>query len=557
MDETIVKQILNMLSTLQEACQSLYDSARQENHTLFTRLYQDMREALSQFVRIAKKSDSQGAKKLDACCSSCLFSLIRIYSYFGKKTALCLKKIEFELLPLLQEAYLQFYIYEVLATHPERIPFYEAEEIRTLCANTYLDEAIARGSYKYDLSIVVVAYNKLEYTRLCVENLLQNLPRDLRYELIFVNHGSSDGTMEYFSSKVPDKQLDIAVNGGGSGAVARIVEGEFTLAVSNDVIVGPHAISNLYTCMQSDPKIAWVVASTPNIANLQTIPADYHSLDEFRQFAEENNQSDWARWEQRIRLCNPIDLKRNSVFYSSSGLCINGRFHSFQTNSFPDDRFSLLLRHSGYKMMLDKDAYCFHFGSVTLKQEVQAQGGQDYYLTGRKEFYRTYGVDPWGTGFCFAVPFLNRVVGEETGHIEVLGINCGLGSNSLKIKEQIKEYCRNRDVTLWNITDAPQFIADLRGISDQVRHLRDFAQVKAFLAERSYDYIVWEDPFLFQTDQEKLIDMVQQALNPCGRLFVKKGPHLERWFSADSDLRDIGNGWYIYQALEEDSTFGG
>lgn len=91
---------------------------------------------------------------------------------------------------------------------------------------------------------------------MCVESILAKIPEGLNYELILVNHGSDDGTKEYFESIHPNKQFDIAVNGGGVGAISKIVEGEFTFLVSNDVIVTPYAIENLLTCIRSDTKIA-------------------------------------------------------------------------------------------------------------------------------------------------------------------------------------------------------------------------------------------------------------------------------------------------------------
>ena len=541
-------QVLQILATMQQACQVLYDNVKYENSDAVRQLYEDMRHGLSDIIHLAISADEQnnGLHKLEIGCKACLSSLIQIYSYFLRQKDFCLQKIEFELLPLLQELYLQFYFYGYLAVHADKYFEYEKADIYNLCSNAYIDEAMQRGKYKYDISIVVLAYNKLEYTQQCVESLLCNLPRSLSYELIFVNHGSSDGTREYFFSKSPNKQLDISVNGGGASAFCRIVEGEFTLMISNDVIVGPHAIENLYACISSDPTIAWVVATTPNISNLQTIPANYDSMNEFREFATQNNQSDPFRWEQRVRLCNPIDIRRNSVFYSSAGLCMNGRFHSFGANSFPDDRTSLLLRRHGYKMMLAKDAYCHHFGSVTLKSEVQKQGEREYYLNGRKEFHRAYKVDPWGTGFCFAMPFMKKVVGNETKHVDILGINCGIGANALKIKEQLKEYCHNLDVALYNITDCEQFISDLKGVSDQADVVCDFDQLKKYLGQRKYQYIVWEDAFFNVTSSKELIALVKSALFGGGRLFFKQNSQMDPFMEELSKSNSLGDGWFVF-----------
>lgn len=548
MNEKNVMQVLSILSTMQEACQYLYSSAEIEDHATFKQLYSDMHHGLACLVEIAKDEYGTcvGAQKLHAGSQSCLDSLQQICLYGQFKKAICLQKIEFELLPLLQETYLQFYYFGYLPLHPDELEDYYHNKIYSLCANPYIDEAMEKGQYKYDVSIMVLAYNKLEYTKQCVESLQENLPSDLSYELIFVNHGSTDGTKAYFSSKAPDKQLDISVNGGGVSSYIRLVEGEFTIHISNDVIIGKNTIENLVTCMRSDPKIAWAVPSTPNVSNLQSIPAAYDSKEEFTKFTEQNNQSNPFRWEQRTRLCNPIDIVRNSVFVSSSGLCMNGRFHSFDSNSFPDDKIALFLRRNGYKMMVAKDAFCHHFGSVTLKSEVQKKGEAEYYLNGRKSFYQAYGVDPWGTGFCYATPFLKRVVGGESGHVDILGISCGFGANSLKIKEQIKEYCHNLDISLYNITDAQQYIEDLKGIGDEAQIISSISEARDFLSRRCYQYIVWEDDFLAGSSSE-LISLVKKALAPGGTLFAKKHKQTMELLNACGKWDELGEDWVMYK----------
>ena len=81
--------------------------------------------------------------------------------------------------------------------------YYRGERAE-LYANRYIERAIRDGKYKYDLSLMVQAYNKLDYTRRCVNSLLANLPRTASWELILINNGSSDGTQEYFESVKPD-----------------------------------------------------------------------------------------------------------------------------------------------------------------------------------------------------------------------------------------------------------------------------------------------------------------------------------------------------------------
>lgn len=549
MDDQQTIQILELLHTLQEACLILYDTAKNDVVFQFGSLCRDIGAGLSKILILAEETDSAGYNRLKISCQSVVGALRRIEKYYPNDRNLCLKKIEFELLPMLQGTYLTFYFFQYLYDHPEDIPKYYSQNKNLLSGNSYIDEAVERGSYKYEVSIVVLAYNKLEYTKRCVSSILNSISKKLNYELILLNNGSSDGTKEYFETICPHKQLDIDINGGGSDAMWRIVEGEFTVFVSNDVIVTPNAIENMISCMRSDPQVAWVVPTTPNVSNLQTIQARYETQEELLRFASQNNVSDPFRWEQRVRLCNPIDLRRNSVFYGSSGLCINGFFHTMDTafvGTFPDDRVSLLLRRAGYKLMLAKDAYCHHFGSVTLKDEIQKLNEQKYYTEGRTEFRKAFGVDPWGTGFCYDSIFRNRVVKEETGHVEVLGINCGLGSNSLKMKEQIREYCHNTDCVLTNLTDDACYLKDLQGISDQAAVITTIKEFKASVFQLVFQYIVWETPFLEKYKFSTLFDICMEHLDTNGMLLVKLTNQCQKYIEQkDLNRTELGNGWIL------------
>lgn len=550
MDEQVVIQILELLETMQTACQELYTGAEQEDAAGFDQLCGDLTLGLRSILETVETVETSGAKKLRPACQSILDSARRVKALFRSDRGLCLRKIEFELLPLLQEAYASYYLFQYIADHPEHLPEYQAHEQARLYRNEYIDEALERGAFKYELSIYVLGYNKLDYTKMCVESLLANLPADLNYELILINHGSSDGTKEYFESIHPDKQLDIAVNGGGADAVYRILEGEFTLMISNDVVLTPHAIENMLACIRSDPMIAAIVPTTPNISNLQTIPAGYSSLEELKDFALKNNRLDPFRWEQRVRLCNPIQMMRTRFFCSSKDFCVNGMIHTVHpvyATSFPDDRISLLWRRHGYKLILEKDAYCHHFGSVTLKNEIQQYNEQKYYTEGRVEFQKAYGVDPWGTGFCFDPVFMNRIVGDEQGHVEVLGINCGLGSSALKIKEQIKEYCRNADCRLTFFTDDAAYLADLQGIGDCAEEISSIKDLKQVLFRQTFSYIVWEVPFLARYKFEELVNLFYGNLAPDGKLLLKLSEQNQNFIQRNAvSANELGNGWFLF-----------
>lgn len=454
-----------------------------------------------------------------------------------------LSKLQFELIPLIEESFQHARYWLWAVTSPERMRQYR-EEVPSLCGNYYIDQAEETGEYPYEAAFVVIGYNKLDYTKMCVESLLRNIPEELNYELILVNHGSSDGTREYFESIRPTKQLDIAVNGGGLDAVRRIWESRFAVIISNDIVITHNTVQNMLACIQSDPQIAWVVPTTPNTSNFQTIPVQYHSWEELEAFAKSNNQTNPFRWEQRTRLCDPIAVWRTAAFCGKDGVFDNSYLGAASEIAFPDDRRAVLLRRKGYKMMLAKDAYCHHFGSVTIKDDVAKETEAGLYYRGREAFFRTFGIDPWGLGFCFDAAFMQRVVDENHAHIEILGINCGIGSNSLKIKEQLKEYWHNTDTKLWNIADDPKFIPDLKGVSDETVKVASIKEFQTFLEGKTFQYIVWEAPFLDAYPFKIVLNTCCKSISFGGKLFLKTTEQSKRMiFQMQFERIDLGNDW--------------
>jgi GT2 family glycosyltransferase len=378
-----------------------------------------------------------------------------------------------------------------------------------------------------------VGFNKLDYTKICCESILANLPKGLNYELILLNHGSSDGTKKYFGSLNPHKQIDVKINNCGCQAFyERIITGKYLLAITNDTIITPNAIENMMRAVREDSAIAHLVPSTPNISNLQSIPASYSNLEEMRKFARRNNVYDPHRHEVRTRLCNPISLLPTAFIFRPEVLyfgrmCMMGKDASF---SFPDDQLAMLARRLGLKNVLAKDAYCYHFGSITIKDEVKERqiNANDAYLQGRITFEKIYGIDPWGTGFCYDPALPPAAKCDFDGHIEILGVNCGHGSNSLKIKELYKELKHNLDVTLTNVTSDTRYIEELRGVSDAARIVKTIDEV--FENGRQYHHIVVDDSFYGSVHNLDDLEQMYKHLAPNGTLYVNYGAGREPIF---------------------------
>lgn len=505
-NQKLAEQIFDSLNLAIEAERELLQYAQKNEMHAFSEIAGFLFSMLQRLAALIEplKKEEQILPSYQAM-ESILDSLQRIIPLMESDRAYALSKIEFELIPLTEEGRANFYFWSMVSGDKEKEQKYLQEDIRELARNTYIEKSVETGKWKYDLSIFVLAYNKLDYTKKCIDSLLKYYPRFLKTELILVNHGSDDETKEYFEQLHPDKQLDIKVNGGGLFAVYRIIEGKYVLSINNDVFVQKNTIKNLYECISSNPKIGFAVPSTPNVSNLQTIPSNYTNESELEAFCTQNNIKNPDRWEQRTRLCDPINMINSEIYWK---LKPSHQYFSVNPFSFPDDQISLLCRRNGYPFYLVKDAYCFHCGSVTLNEE-QKTNSQKAFLAGRANFLRRYGIDPWYK-CAFSNQLFQQIEINKTGHVNILAVNGGLGGNGLKIKELLKENVSNRAVYLkYFLTDDLYY--------DDVKYLGDCAVVedgleKLLLDSQQYDYIVAED---IDDEKSNLRDAVKLLISKC------------------------------------------
>lgn len=492
MQETleIFTQVREMIDTGIEAADTMLSYLQVENMEMFEQLSSDLL-----YLCITLEEASENLKKMNnrinlpVAMKSVHASLSRICEYAKSNPRKAEQKMEFELIPLMQEMAHNFYFFGCLNPEPdERKKIIENADEYPYLGNKYIEEAERTGSYKYDISIVVLAYNNLEYTKKCIEGIKRNLPKNLRCELILVNHGSTDGTKDYFESCNPDKQIDVLLNGGGHECSRWVLEGKYMCGVSNDVVVGENAIQNMFDCLESDENIGWVVPTTPGVSNFQTLKAiSYESEEDFFRLSRQNNVRNPYRWEQRPRLCNPIDMKRSSLYTKEMALFLA----SEDPFSFPDDKLSAYIRKKGMRMFLLKDSLCHHFGSVTVSTQIEKKE-DDYYLNGRKEFRSLFGYDPWLNGTTYDPMLFQALPCNKKGKVKIAGICSGLGANPLKIKEIMKEETHNLDVEITNFTVGHLLESELQSLSTEVICVSQPGDFLTALPGKKYDYILYE-----------------------------------------------------------------
>ncbi|MBP2643696.1 MAG: rhamnosyltran: rhamnosyltransferase [Firmicutes bacterium] len=240
-------------------------------------------------------------------------------------------------------------------------------------------------------SIVILTRNKLDYSKLCLDSIREYTPVG-DYEIIVVDNHSTDGTVEWLKSQ-PDLRLVLnSENRGfpaGCNQGLKLAKGNSVLLLNNDTVVTPNWLLNLSKCLFGASDIGAVGAVTNSCSNFQAIPYDYASIREMVEFARKITISNAGCWENRGRLVGFCMLIKAEVI-SKIGLLDE----VFSPGNYEDDDYSLRIRKAGYRLVLCRDTFIHHFGSISFGE--QAEGYNALLDANRKKFIAKWGVDPHG-----------------------------------------------------------------------------------------------------------------------------------------------------------------
>lgn len=226
--------------------------------------------------------------------------------------------------------------------------------------------SILPRSYQYNfskkVSIIILGFNQLEYTKLCIESIQKNTKQD--YELILIDNGSQDGTSDYFKSIEKAKVIINSENLGvakGWNQGLRVSTGEYLCILNNDTIVPPFWLENMVRLVESSPTIGIVGPRSNNISGPQKVLTP-----------ELKNQKDileFAQSFQRDNNLSAFEFPRITGFcmvYSRQVFKEVGFFDErYGKGNFEDDDYCLRTRYLGYRLLVANDSFVFHFGSVS------------------------------------------------------------------------------------------------------------------------------------------------------------------------------------------------
>lgn len=374
-------------------------------------------------------------------------------------------------------------------------------------------------------SIVILTYNQLTYTKLCIESIRKYTLQG-SYELIVVDNASTDGTVEWLRAQPDIRCIFNSENYGfakGCNQGIKIARGTEVLLLNNDTIVTKRWLKQLKKVLYSDEKIGVVSCLTNNCSNSQTVAVNYKSTEEMQAFAASFNQSDPAKWEKRPRLIMFCYLIKKSVM-EKVGLLDE----EFGIGNFEDDDYSLRVTMAGFELICAGDTFIHHFGTISF-------GEKQYALA--REAGLAHFKNKWGFDISYyayqrddLISFM-RPAGER---IKVLEIGCGLGATLLKIKNmyrgsEVYGVELNEKVAAVANHIAPVAVADIE------RYDLPFAP-------ETFDYIIFGDVLEHLCVPWDVVQKMRAYLKPGGAVLASI-PNVMHW----SVVQDLLAGNWTYQ----------
>ena len=244
-------------------------------------------------------------------------------------------------------------------------------------------------------SIIILTHNQLEYTKKCINSIFKHTREP--FELIVVDNGSTDGTVEYLESEVRSRESGVGIKiiknkenlgfAAGNNQGMAEAKGNYVLLMNNDIVVTPGWLGRLIACAEQNPKIGIVGPMSNYVAKPQLVEDltyNTETLDGLNDFALKFSNTYSGKTLPYMRVIGFCMLIKRAVIDKIGGLDTR-----YGIGNFEDDDFNLRAKLAGYEPCIVKDCFVHHFGSRTF-----AGAKIDY----RESLYKNWEIfkEKWG-----------------------------------------------------------------------------------------------------------------------------------------------------------------
>jgi len=245
------------------------------------------------------------------------------------------------------------------------------------------------------VSIIIVTYNNLNYTKLCIDSiLLRSQYPD--YEIIIVDNNSTDGTREYLKElnvKMPHIKIILNEKNEGfakannKGIQAISDESEYVIFLNNDTIVTRGWLSRLLRHLD-DNTIGMVGPVTNFCGNEARIDVSYKTIEELNEFSERylRDHMKPVSFDIDMLAFYCVAMKRKLIDE------IGFLDERFEIGLFEDDDFAHRVKMRGYRLVCAEDVFIHHFGEASFGKLKESGEYKKLFEENKRRFEEKWGI---------------------------------------------------------------------------------------------------------------------------------------------------------------------
>ncbi|RED52884.1 GT2 family glycosyltransferase [Cohnella lupini] len=230
--------------------------------------------------------------------------------------------------------------------------------------------------------------NNLDQTLRCIHSI--RTFTDSPYELIFVDNGSTDGSVAWLSQQPDVSLIANRTNKGFAAACnqgAALATGDHILLLNNDTIVSHRWLSVMLQCLHSNERIGIVGPKSNFVLPMQKIPADVSNEGQYHMFAQGFNRHNPSLWQDLTALSGFCMLLRKNTWISHGGFD-----ELFGVGGYEDIDLGYRVLKSGLFLRLAGDAFVYHEGNRSFNANAIDTYGVA--AVNRRNFIRKWGFNP-------------------------------------------------------------------------------------------------------------------------------------------------------------------
>ncbi|MDA3733217.1 glycosyltransferase [Niameybacter massiliensis] len=219
------------------------------------------------------------------------------------------------------------------------------------------------------VSIILVTYNNLHYTKQCMESLL-NKTAYPNYEVIIVDNDSKDDTPNYLKQLEREQEVvKVILNdnnsgfAGGNNIGIRASHGDYIILLNNDTLVTRGWVTSLIKHLDKE-KIGMVGPVTNSIGNESQINIGYKTTETMDKFAIQYTTQHQNEIYQDIKVLAMFCVAIKRDLMEEVGLLDE----NYKVGMFEDDDYSMAITQKGYEVVCVEDTFIHHFGNASFKK---------------------------------------------------------------------------------------------------------------------------------------------------------------------------------------------